>query len=356
MFNRRQALALGGSGLLWISRSGNSRAAGAAYTVTEMTSAHAGSWSAVASAINRKGVIAGYLKHGKQSIAVRSERDELIELPADDGIALALGLADGGDVVGSVDDRAAIWSDGRLRLLAQPDEPQTTATALHSGLVVGQTQSSTTSASALVWSGDDVRVLPSLGGPMSRAAGVNPDGIIVGRSTEDDDGNNVRAVVWRDGKITSLGTLGGNGSDATAINASGAITGCARQDESFGAIDIAMISVNGTMTALTRLGPVKLHGRKEPVNLERSVGLAINDRGTICGISTSVSENNPLSVATLWRDDAALDLNALIGKIARDVLLVSADGINTNGELVCTGYRYENNDPGRTRIYRLTPR
>jgi hypothetical protein len=110
------------------------------------------------------------------------------------------------------------------------------------------------------------------------------------------------------------------------------------------------------MTALSRLGPVKLHGRKEPVKLERSVGLAINDHGTICGISTSVSENNPLSVATLWRDDAALDLNKLTGKIARDVLLVSADGINTDGDIVCTGYRYEDADPGRTRIYRLTPR
>ena len=159
-------------------RSGGSCAAGAAYTVTEMTSAHAGSWSAVASAINSGGVLVGY-RHGKQSIAVRAEHDELIDLPADDGIALALGLADSGDVVGSVDDRAAIWSDGRLRLLA-PDEPQTTATALYGGLVVGQTQSSTTSASALIWSGDEVTMLPSLGGPMSRAARINSVGVMRG--------------------------------------------------------------------------------------------------------------------------------------------------------------------------------
>ena len=33
-----------------------------------------------------------------------------------------------------------------------------------------------------------------------------------------------------------------------------------------------MISVNGTMTALPRLGPVKLHGRKEPVKLEDQSG------------------------------------------------------------------------------------
>jgi len=69
----------------------------------------------------------------------------------------------------------------------------------------------------------------------------------------------------------------------------------------------------------------------------------------------SVSENSPISVATIWVKDKVTDLNQLVGDANKDIILTSAEGINRDGEIVATGHRVKD-DPVETRIYRLTPR
>jgi hypothetical protein len=108
------------------------------------------------------------------------------------------------------------------------------------------------------------------------------------------------------------------------------------------------------MSMLGRLGRVKVSGRSGKVNLDRSVALGLNDQGEICGSSISASENDPVSVATLWIGEDVVDVNALIGKSARDVVLVSADGINRDRDLVCTGYLID--EPDLPRLFRVSPR
>jgi hypothetical protein len=108
------------------------------------------------------------------------------------------------------------------------------------------------------------------------------------------------------------------------------------------------------MSALTRLNKTRVTGRKKAIALERCVGLSINDHDIIVGAAMSVSENNPISVACLWEGDEVVDLNKLIGDVADDVILTSADGINNDGEIVATGHRV-GDDPTNTLIYRLTP-
>jgi len=107
------------------------------------------------------------------------------------------------------------------------------------------------------------------------------------------------------------------------------------------------------MTRLERLGKVKIRGRSGTVKLDRSVAVGINDDGAICGFSVSASENDPISVATLWLGDGVLDLNAAIGTVNREIVLTSADGINRDRDLVCTGYLLD--EPQIPRLFRLEP-
>ena len=67
----------------------------------------------------------------------------------------------------------------------------------------------------------------------------------------------------------------------------------------------------------------------------------------------SASENDTTSVAVLWLDDKAYDLNRMIGKASGDIVLTSADGINADREIVCTGYVI--GEEPRSVIVRLAP-
>ena len=63
-------------------------------------------------------------------------------------------------------------------------------------------------ASSALASGYDVKVLPSLGGSVSAAAGLTDSGVATGYSTLAGDAV-MHATVWRFGSATDLGTLGG---------------------------------------------------------------------------------------------------------------------------------------------------
>lgn len=332
------------------------RAAEQSFTVTELAQDFDGRAGIFGRAINRKATVVGIATTELGPMAVRSRGETAWPLPSDDQPSIANAVNSAGTVAGSVADRAAIWTDDLHTMLAPFGEDRTVAYAINSaGIVVGSADKGANNGVALLWRDGDVVELPSLGGPASRAVAINDDGLMVGFSTLDEGGEVVRAVTWIDGEVIDLGTLGGDLSNALAVNERGLIVGSSTRDEGFSAVDHAVRVVDGEMERLEEIGAVRLRGREERVKLDRSVAQGINAGGDICGVAMSVSENDPISVAVLWLDDAAIDLNSAIGKENREIRLISADGINDDREIVCTGILLEDDDP-QSRIFRLMPK
>jgi probable HAF family extracellular repeat protein len=346
---------LAGAGLTIIARPTPLHAArNLAFTVTELVSDLAALTGAFGRGINRKATVVGIATGELGPNAVRSRGKTAWNLPSTDLPSIANAINDAGVIAGSVESRAAIWVDDELRMLPGFDGGPTTAFGINaSGIVVGSADQGANRGVAVRWDGDEAAELPSLGGPSSRATGINADGIVVGYSTRDDAGELVRAVRWVDGEIEGLGTLGGEISQATAINRHGQIVGMSTGEDGFSAVDHAYQFSDGQMTMLARLGKIRVQGRSGAVKLDRSVALGINDDGNICGFSMSASENAPISIATFWLGEDAIDLNSTIGKANRDLVLTSADGINRDRDVVCTGYLV--GDEHVPRLFRLEP-
>jgi probable HAF family extracellular repeat protein len=350
--SRRSVLAGAGSALLI--RTGRASAAELEFTVTELPIDLDGHSGTFGRGINRKATVVGIATGEKGPVAVRSRGKKAWSLPSTDLPSIANAVNDAGIIAGALDNRAALWEDDEPRLLAEFGDDLTTAYGINrDGLVIGSADKGANRGVAVRWSGDRVIELPSLGGPSTRALAVNADGVIAGFSTSDDKGDRVQAVRWIDDEIEELGTLGGKISQAYAINREGAIVGSSTADDGFSGVDHAFLFADDEMTRLPALPRVRIRGREGKFKLDRSVALAINDAGEACGFSASVSENDPASVATIWIGDEALDINSLIGKAAREVVLTSADGINADTELVCTGYLI--GEEALPRLFRLEP-
>jgi probable HAF family extracellular repeat protein len=326
----------------------------AAFIVTELPADLANLSGAYGRAINRKATAVGVATGDLGPTAVRSRGKTAWSLPPADLPSIANAINDAGLIAGAVNDQAAVWEDDVPRMLAPFKEDRTAVYGVNSDSVaVGSADKGAKSGVALRWDGEDVRELPSLGGSNSRATAINDDGIIVGYSSKDEAGDLIRAVRWVDGTVEELGTLGGEISQAMAINRHGQIVGSSTSEDGFSAVDHAFAWTDGEMTRLARLKSVTIRGRSGKIKLDRSVAVAINDDGVMCGFSVSASENDPVSVATLWDGDDVLDLNSAIGKANRELVLSSADGINRDRDLVCTGYLLD--EPQLPRLFRLEP-
>jgi uncharacterized membrane protein len=311
---------------------------------------------AVGRGINRKATVVGIVMTETGPQAVRSTGKEMRFLAPKAESSVANAINDAGRSVGSRELEAAWWeADGRAGVVSPGKDAATAYAVNRSNVIAGSIDSGANLSIAFVFDGDHLVELASLGGPSSRALAISDGGIIAGYSTQDEAGEHIRAVMWIDGEVQSIGTLGGDGSQAFAINKQGHITGCATTDDTFGGVETAFIYRNEEMSALTRLNKTRVTGRKNPIALERCVGLSINDDGVVVGASMSVSENNPISVACLWEADEVVDLNTLIGEVSHDIILTSADGINNDGEIVATGHRV-GDDAINTLIYRLIPK
>jgi probable HAF family extracellular repeat protein len=345
---------LGGASLTIIVWAAPVVAAEVAFTVTELAHGEALAMGATGRALNRKATVVGIGMGDAGPAALRSRGKEMRPLPAEEQPSVAHAVNDDDVIVGSVGNRAARWADDELTLLPPFGDAFTTAYGINAdGQIVGSADSGANSSQALLWNSDEVIELPSLGGPASRAVAISRDGTICGFSTLDEAGDQLRAVIWREGEIVELPTLGGEVSEALAINREDVIVGSSTRDGGFSAVDHATIWREGEPEQLESLGRVKIRGRSDRVKLDRSIATSINDVGDICGRSASASENGAISIATLWLDGKAINLNSMIGKANRDLVLTSADGINNDGELVCTGYLLE--DETVQRVFRLQP-
>ena len=186
----------------------------------------------------------------------------------------------------------------------------------------------------VLWHGESVQELTTATGDRTGVAySVNDNGQIVGGSgrcsTSDATGFSLmrplHALLWEAGSLVDLGNLGGNGSVlghfARGINNGGEVAGYS---------DIAGNTAAHAFrwtrnTGMQDLGTVAGDGH--------SVGLAINDRGVITGIS--VAPDFSSFRAFVWRAGVMTDLNQLIP--AKSALyLLTACSINARGEI--TGF------------------
>jgi probable HAF family extracellular repeat protein len=123
---------------------------------------------------------------------------------------------------------AAIWENGTVSLLTQPDGASGGAAEdiNDSGVAVGTVWAPY--GNAAVWSNGSVQLLPGLGGDFSSANAINSSGLIVG-SSRITAGGASHAVLWKDGLAIDLNSLVADSGltleGATDINDNGWIVG-----------------------------------------------------------------------------------------------------------------------------------
>ncbi|KAB2965066.1 MAG: hypothetical protein F9K16_02895 [Thermoanaerobaculia bacterium] len=158
--------------------------------------------------------------------------------------------------------------------------------------------------------------LGTLGGPVTKAMGVNDAGDVVGASQT---GSYLHGFTWTDGTMTNLGDLGGQGSWAYDVNAVGQVVG----GSPLGSGDNrAFLWQNGGMQDLGTLGG------------PNSYALEINDAGQAVGYACCAPDTY-LSHAVLWGSGGIVDLGDL------DPLwpaISAAYGLNDAGQVVGGSY------------------
>jgi probable HAF family extracellular repeat protein len=160
-----------------------------------------------------------------------------------------------------------------------------------------------------VWTGGNLAILPTLGGPASTATGINASGVVIGNSDSGDVG---RAFAYSDGTIHNLGSLEmWYSSTAHAINVSGQIVG-----DSYDAIGDhkGFLYQNGVLSAIGGLGG-------------RTIPNAISDNGIIAGGSVAPYDND-FWHAFMQLNGTVTDLGTLGGANA------TARGVNNAGQVV----------------------
>jgi len=314
----------------------------------------------------------------------------------------AYGINDEGVVVGQSTDpttyaagRAVIFRNGKLRAIVKGEKGTSTASDVNNALqIAGYSGELNGPPHALIWKGDEVTEIGTLGGDQSVAMAINEAGAVAGvaalvpgdfeqhaflwidgemldlgtlgegefsgaqgineanavvgsSATEAPDANGQspqHAVLWQDGEITDLGVIGGPSSNAADINSNGLIVGISTTDDDqylFGVGSRAVLWQDGEIVDLGTLGEG-----------ERSAAEAINDAGVIVG-SSAVAAGEPSGApgenhAFVWIDGKMTDLNTLIAD--EGWVLEQAYDINATGMIVGVG-RLD----GEPHAYLLTP-
>ncbi len=166
---------------------------------------------------------------------------------------------------------------------------------------------------AFLYDGSTLNDLGTLGGPTSRAFGLNNHRQVVGESTPAGSSSS-HAFLDQAGTMTDLGTLGGAASAAYAINAFGTIVGEAQLADGS---SHAFAYANGAMNDLGTLGG------------QNSVARGINRWGQIVGASQTASG---AWHAFVFTGGVMLDLNTLATGAAGT--LVGANAVNDFGRVV----------------------
>lgn len=289
-----------------------------AYRVTEIGPFEGG--YGIPIAISNAGQVVGYAWTGSADRAWSWQLGILTDLdpnpPSADRFSWALGVADGGTVLGwiGIDDvnRAALWGGGTLDLLPTPGGASAWARDVNDrGTIVGQSTASGANHASL-WQADRFEDLGTLGGLSSFANAINSAGQIVGSADNAD--NQTRAFLWEDGRMIDLGTLGGSFGAAADINEHGLVVG--NSSNADGAGRAFLWSAAGGMVDLGVLEP-----------FPNTYASAINDLDWVVGNAYGC----PQDCGILWRNGRMINLAEFL---PTGVSIASVSSINDAGQII----------------------
>ncbi len=302
------------------------------YTLTDLGKFPTGTVSA-ALGINELGQIVGQANKNESPYmqAVLWADGQMLDLT---GLGISGAAANAvnaaGQVVGFSDEfglNAFLWADGEPAQLSNTPDCCSPALDINgSGLIVGH------AGHAVIWQGDDLIDLGTLGGSTSSARAVNDAGQIAG--TSGTETSVAHPFLWEDGEMIDLGTLGGSNGHGRDINELGYVTGYSDDAQN---LDTAFVWRNGLMTNLGMLPGGSI-----------SYAYALNDNDWIVG--SSYGGGFAVTHATLWIDDTPIDLNDLVDESAEGWNLIEAADVNNAGQIVGTAIV-----DGLPRAFLLTP-
>lgn len=215
----------------------------------------------------------------------------------------AAGINNGGQVIGTYENAAAILGSGGITSLAAV-APESFGQAINDGgTVAGASLGNAFTYGAGVFTS----VAPLLGEnyPYSNAFAINNGGTLAGTAYPF-IGEASRGFVLENGSLRMIPTFGGDWSAATSVNAAGAVAGTATlPDNNFiNPERHAFVDRGGIMQDLGTLGGL------------RSEAYDINDAGLVAGWSEINIDPDgvPLIHPFLYRDGTMLDLGTLGGE------------------------------------------
>jgi probable HAF family extracellular repeat protein len=212
-----------------------------------------------------------------------------------------------------------------------------------------------TESRAFLWTSQTGMMdIGTLGGRYAQAYAINDGGFITGtaetRASSPTAAPTTHAFIynWRSTApvaMRDLGVLGGLSSYGTAINASNHVAGYSTIKPN----DPRFHAFLHDGTGMIDLGSLA-QNKGDP---DISVALGINNSDQVVGYSFLPGTQ----VAFLWSRGIAgenmIDLNKAVDQTGKDYLLISATGINDNGQIVCSAY--DIHDMGVLHTVVLTP-
>ena len=216
---------------------------------------------------------------------------------------------------------------------------------------------------AFVWSSQIGMIdLGTLGGAYAQAYAINDGGYITGASETQRMGPLVtthafiyrvpEAPFRRHSSMIDLGALGGRSSYGMAINSYKHVAGYSTITANDERVH-AFLYNGAKMIDLGSLGGI---GNRDN---DVSVALAVNNWDQVVGYTylPTVGEMPTQQVAFVWSRDGygggkMVNLNKLVNETGKNYLLVSATGINDNGQIVANAYNIQS---GGVHAVLLTP-
>jgi probable HAF family extracellular repeat protein len=324
-------------------------------------------------AVNNQGHVAGTAYKGQETCAFHYDYIKKFMGDAGGSNSRGFGISSTGMVVGDnffppamePKSHAAMFKDGFVvDLGVLKGQVYSRANGINAmGQVVGYSgpQRDSSESKAFVWSSQTGMLdLGTLGGLYAQAYAINDAGFITGASQTGGMGTGpmvkTHAFIYQPARpylprMHDLGVLGGLSSYGMAINGYNHVAGYSTLNTSDQRVHAFLHDGN----SMIDLGSLGLKGSDTDV----SVALGVNNSDQVVGYSylPTVGEMPTQQVAFLWRrgmtgSGQMINLNTLLPRNQRNYLLISATGINDNGQIVASAYDLDN---GGVRAVLLTP-